>query len=397
MKKKMYKICYVVTIPLTIEAFFIPQLQYLAANGFNVTVVCSKDPELQGKLGESIRFYPIDIPRGISVGGSIHALRALTQFFMKEKFDLIQYSTPNAAFYSSIASKKAGCQIRNYHLMGLRYLSTSGVERIFLKTLEKIACSNSTSIECVSESNMELGIKEGLFPKEKVTVVWNGSTGGVNLSRFDFFKRKQWRMEIRKELGYSESDFVYGFVGRITKDKGIDELLSAFLGLKDNSKLLLVGNIEENNHLDDVQLKKALEHSNIKFHGFVSDIERYYAAIDVLVLPSYREGFGNVIIEAGAVGTPAIVTDIPGPRDTIVCGKTALVVPVKNPRALSKSLMQIRECDYITMGENAAQFARKKFDSEVLCRKILERKVEIYVRSNIVKSGEHCKSKDSTL
>ena len=370
----MIKICYVVTIPLTIESFFIPQLQYLAANGFDVTVVCSNDSNLQEKLGESIRFYPIDIPRGISFGGSIYALKTLTCFFKKEKFDLIQYSTPNAAFYSSIAAKKADCKVRNYHLMGLRYLGASGMERTILKVLERIACHNSTSIECVSKSNMEMGISEGLFPREKVTVVWNGSTGGVDLSRFDFSKRQQWRKEIRKELGYSSNDFVYGFVGRITKDKGIDELLSAFLELKDNSKLLLVGDIEKDNHLDVDLLAKAQQNSNIKSHSFVSDIERYYAAIDVLVLPSYREGFGNVVIEAGAVGTPAIVTDIPGPTDTIDREKTALVVPVKNPHALAESLRKIRERDYVNMGENAAQFAKEMFDSKVLCQKILERK-----------------------
>lgn len=370
----MFKICYVVTIPLTIESFFIPQLQYLAANGFDVTVVCSNDSNLQEKLGESIRFYPIDIPRGISFGGSIYALKTLTCFFKKEKFDLIQYSTPNAAFYSSIAAKKADCKVRNYHLMGLRYLGASGMERTILKVLERIACHNSTSIECVSKSNMEMGISEGLFPRERVTVVWNGSTGGVDLSRFDFSKRQQWRKEIRKELGYSSNDFVYGFVGRITKDKGIDELLSAFLELKDNSKLLLVGDIEKDNHLDVDLLAKAQQNSNIKSHSFVSDIERYYAAIDVLVLPSYREGFGNVVIEAGAVGTPAIVTDIPGPTDTIDREKTALVVPVKNPHALAESLRKIRERDYVNMGENAAQFAKEMFDSKVLCQKILERK-----------------------
>ena len=370
----MIKICYVVTIPLTIESFFIPQLQYLATNGFDVTVVCSNDSNLQEKLGKSIRFYPIDIPRGISVGGSIYAFKTLTRFFKKERFDLIQYSTPNAAFYSSIAAKKADCKVRNYHLMGLRYLGASGMGRIILKALEKIACYNSTSIECVSKSNMELGIKEGLFPKEKATVVWNGSTGGVDLSRFDFSKRQQWRREIRKELGYSGSDFVYGFVGRITKDKGIDELLSAFLELKDNSKLLLVGDIEEDNCLDDVLIAKAKANSNILFHSFVSDIERYYAAIDVLVLPSYREGFGNVVIEAGAVGTPAIVSNIPGPIDTIDNGKTALTVEVKNATDLAEKMKAIREMDYITMGENAAHFAKEKFDSDVLCEKILERK-----------------------
>ena len=370
----MKKIFYVVTIPITIRSFFIPQLQYLADNGYEVSVICSDDGKIRDELGDSIRYIPMEIPRGISVVGSLKAIDTLKKIFNREKFDLIQYSTPNAAFYSSIAARRAECKVRNYHLMGLRYLGASGIGRIILKALERIACHNSTSIECVSKSNMEMGIKEGLFLKEKVTVVWNGSTGGVDLSRFDFSKRQQWRMQIRKELGYSSSDFVYGFVGRITKDKGIDELLSAFLELNDTSKLLLVGDIEEDNHLDVELLAKAQQNSNIKFHSFVSDIERYYAAIDVLVLPSYREGFGNVIIEAGAVGTPAIVTDIPGPTDTIDREKTALVVPTKDSAALAEAMKRIPKMDYITMGQNAAKFAKEMFDSKVLCEKILERK-----------------------
>lgn len=143
--------------------------------------------------------------------------------------------------------------------------------------------------------------------------------------------------------------------------------------------VLLVGNIEKDNHLNTTLFMKAQKNSNIKFHNFVSDIERYYAAIDVLVLPSYREGFGNVVIEAGAVGTPAVVTDIPGPTDTIERDKTALVVPVKDSDILAETLKQIRNGDYIAMGEKAARFAREKFDSKVLCEKILERK-EILLR-----------------
>lgn len=370
----MYKICYVVTIPLTIESFFIPQLQYLAANGFDVTVVCSNDSNLQEKLGECIRFHPIDIPRGISVGGSIYALKTLTRFFKKEKFDLIQYSTPNAAFYSSIAAKKADCKVRNYHLMGLRYLGASGLGRVILKTLEKITCHYSTSIECVSKSNMEMGIKEGLFPPEKVTVVWNGSSGGVDLSKFDYSKRDQWRKEVRAELGYTDNDFVYGFVGRVTRDKGINELLQAFFSLDDDSKLLLTGSMEGENTLDASLLGKAREHPNIQFHGAVTDVERYFAAIDILILPSYREGFGNVVIEAGAVGTPAIVSGIPGPTDAIDRNKTALVVPAKDAKALSESMRKIRTMDVAKMGKDAADYSAGHFDSEELNKKIAERK-----------------------
>lgn len=370
----MKKICYVVTIPGTIESFFVPQLKCLSENGYSVTVVCAYSDSLQIQLGGKVIFHSIDIPRGISFAGSVKAIQELTAFFKLEQFDLIQYSTPNAAFYASIAAKAVGCKVRNYHLMGLRYLGAHGIGRMILKTLEKIACYNSTSIECVSKSNVQMGIREGLFPPDKVTVVWNGSSGGIDLERFDFAKRQQWRSEVREELGYNDSDFVYGFVGRITRDKGINELLEAYFSLHTDAKLFLIGRTEDVQTLNAELLEKARKHANIQFHDSVTDIERYFAALDVLLLPSYREGFGNVIIEAGAMGTPAIVSDIPGPTDAIDRAKTALVVPVKDAAALAEAMKQIRSMDYIAMGQYAAQIAKEKFDSNVLCEKILERK-----------------------
>lgn len=373
----MKKICCVLTISETVRAFFIPQLKHLAENGFDVTVVCSYDENLQNRLGDKVKYHPIDMPRGLSVFGSISAIRQLYKFFKKEKFDMVQYSTPNAAFYSSIAAKFANVKIRNYHLMGFKYLGSNGFSRKILKCIEKMACSNSTSIECVSYSNLKLGLEEKVFPNEKATVVWNGSTGGVDLSKFDYGKRELWRNEIRKELGYSEEDFVFGFVGRITKDKGINELFKAFFDICDDSKLFLIGNIEGKETLDANLFDKAQNSSNIKFHDSVDDIERYFAAIDVLLLPSYREGFGNVIIEAAAMGTPAIVSNIPGPIDAIDDGKTAFTIPVKDSTALKDAMIKIKKCDYNQMGKNAYAFAKNNFDSKVLCEKILERKNEL--------------------
>lgn len=370
----MIKICYVVTVPQTIRSFFIPQLKYLADNGFDVSVICSLDDTIKNELGESVKYIPVDIPRGISLFGSLRAVKELKRIFAKERFDIIQYSTPNAALYAAVAAKQAGCKARNYHLMGLRYLGAAGLGRRVLKTLEKITCHYSTSIECVSRSNMELGIRAGLFPPEKVTVVWNGSTGGVDLNRFDFAKRQQWRREVREKLGYSDEDFVYGFVGRITGDKGVNELLEAHFRLNGDAKLLLVGSMESVRTLDKALINRAKSDPTVQFHDVVSDVERYYAAIDVLVLPSYREGFGNVVIEAAAVGTPAIVSDIPGPTDAIERNKTALVVPAKDVLALSETMRRIRTMDVAEMGRNAVEYSATHFDSDELCKKITERK-----------------------
>lgn len=372
-KKKQYSICYIVTIPLTIRSFFIPQLTYLQEKGINVTVICQYEKNF-GKELKNINYIPVNIPRGIDFLGMIRALLKLIKIFRKNKYDMIQYSTPNAAFISSLAGCAAGIKIRNYHMMGIRYLGFHGAVKNIFKIIEKVTCMFSTSVECVSKTNLKLCIKERLFKPEKGTVVWNGSTGGVDLNKFDYSKRKLWRNEIRNKLGYSEKDFVYGFVGRITKDKGINELLTAFLALKDDSKLLIVGSVEKDNHLDARLLKKAYEYPNIIFHDFVSDIERYYAAMDVLILPSYREGFGNVVIEAGAVGTPAIVTDIPGPMDTIVKMKTALSIPAKNILKLEQAMKKIRILDYKQMGQFAAEFSSNHFDCEKLNQKVFERK-----------------------
>ena len=369
----MKKICYVVTIPLTIRAFFIPQLKYLAENGFDVTVVCGDDGMIAEELGSEIHFYGIDMPRGVSFISSVKAVFQLKPFFKEQHFDLIQYSTPNAALYASIAAKAAGCKLRNYHLMGNRFLGSKGAGRTILKLIDKTACRLSTSIECVSRSNLELGAEEGVYPRDKATVVWNGSSGGVDVKRFDISKREEWRNELRRELGYREDDFVFGFVGRITRDKGMNELLQSFFSLKDESKLFIIG-FEDAGTLDSGLWEKAVDSPRVKIHSPSEEIEKYYAVFDVLVLPSYREGFGNVVIEAAAMGTPAIISNIPGPVDAVIPGKTAVTVNPKDVSGLAAAMKKIQSEDVCQMGADAAQFVKNAFDSDTLCKKILERK-----------------------
>lgn len=375
----MKKICYVVTIPETIEAFFIPQLLYLSEHGFEVSVICSDSMTLKHKLSEAIRYYAIDIPRGVSIIRSFYAINELVKVFKKNKFDIIQYSTPNAALYASIAAKIVGCKIRNYHLMGFRYLGVSNlIGRLILKKIEKTTCNNSTSIECVSRSNLEFGINQKIFKECKATVVWNGSTGGVDFKKFNYAKRSEYRNEIRFKYGLNNDLFVYGFVGRITKDKGINELLVAFNKIKDfSSKLLIIGNPEGINSLDQNIYNESLRNSSIIYISSVNDIEKYFAALDVLVLPSYREGFGNVVIEAAAMGTPAIVSNIPGPIDAISLDNTAITVNPKNVDELYHAMIEIHNRNYLAMGENAHSFVQNNFDSDKLCDKILQRKITL--------------------
>ena len=376
----MMKICYVVTLSLTIKAFFVKQLQYLADNGIDVTVVCSNDDALSNILGDKIKYVPLEIPRGISFFGSLAAIIQLTKFFKNENFDFIQYSTPNASFYASLAARLAHCKIRNYHLMGFRYLGASNLSAKILKLLEVVTCRNSTNIECVSKSNLTLGLNEKIFQENKACVVWNGSTGGVDLQRFNIKSREKYRREIRKKYNISEDDIVFGFVGRITRDKGVNEILEAFSQVK-NSRLFMIGSIENPESLSKRLYSQSLSNSKITYTGNVSDVEKYLSAIDVLLLPSYREGFGNVIIEAAAMGIPAIVSNIPGPIDTILNNETALTIEPNSVESLKNAMNKILEIDYVNMGRKAHNYVKQNFDSEILCRKILERKLSLYNNS----------------
>ena len=374
----MKKICYIVTLPVTIKAFFIPQLEYLSNKGFEVSVICNDDFELRNELNNEIKFIPVDIPRGISFINSIRTIKKLVAIFKTEKYDLVQYSTPNAALYSAIAAKATKIKIRNYHCMGFRYLGFRNVTRKVFKLIEKLTCYLSTHIECVSKTNLELGVIEKLFSEDKVTVVFNGSTGGVDLKKFDINYREQWRTEVRKKYGIDEDDFVYGFVGRITRDKGINELLEAYFSLNTDAKLFLVGGIEENHKLNLDLLNKAIEDKNAIFVGNVTDVEKYYATMDVLILPSYREGFGNVIIEAGVMGTPAIVSNIPGPKDAIRDSETGLLVKVKNVKDLVDKMDEIRDNYVLKEYSNKSySFVKDNFNSELLCEYIYKRKKEL--------------------
>lgn len=370
----MKKICYVTTLSISICAFFIEQLNFLSENGFSVTVICSPDDNLKGKLGKNIKFIPVNIPRGIHPLGMIKAILNLQKIFSKEKFDFVQYSTPNAAFCSSIASRLAKIGVRNYHLMGLRYLGEKGAKRKLLFYMEKLACSQSTAIECVSKSNLDLSIKSGLFPKEKGAVVFNGSSGGLNLQKYNKNFRTEYRTNIRKKYNIPLDAFVFGFVGRITRDKGVNEILGAFKTFE-NTYLMMIGNEEDIAGIDSELYKWSKETSKIIYTGQVEDIEKYYCALDVLLFPSYREGFGNVVIEAAAMGTPAIISRIPGPIDAVIENKTALVVDVKNETQLKDAMKKIMQNElFISMSDEASDFVRSRFDSKLLNAKILERK-----------------------
>lgn len=363
------KICFVTTVSITLRSFVLELAKYMHANGnFDITFICAPDPTFAASLPDYIRFIPISMERGVSFGG-IFAMLKMCRIFRREKFDLVQYSTPNAAFYAAVASKLAGIVHRKYHLMGFRYLGFSGIQKAFFKHIEKVTCKLSTSIECVSPSNKALGIDEKVFTADQVRVIHYGSSAGIDLARFDISKRGTWRRELRQEYGFGEEDCVFGFAGRITRDKGINELLQAFESMHfPHKKLVLIGSFEQEASLNQALLSSARQNPDVRFIASVRDIERYYPMMDVLVLPSYREGFGNIVIEAQAMGTPVIVSNIPGPIDAMAADITGLVVPVYDSSALCSAMDRLADNSQLRneFGANGRKLVEERFDQNVL-------------------------------
>mgnify|MGYP004637128469 CR=1 FL=1 len=358
---------------MTLSSFILPLAVYLHDHtSYDITFICDKDDNFAATLPPYIHYIPVAMKRGINLSG-IGAMFRMIRVFRREKFDMVQYSTPNASLYAAMAAWFSGIPIRKYHLMGFRYLGFSGLRKSIFKTIEKLACTLSTDVECVSKSNRELGIAEKLFSARKSNVIMRGSSAGVDLKRFNIQNKHSWREEYRKKLGFSDTDCVFGYVGRITRDKGINELLAAFekTEIKDK-KLLLVGRIESEQTLDKQLLINARNDRRVIFHQPVDDIEHYYSAIDVLILPSYREGFGMVVAEAEAMGIPVIVTDIPGPIDAMIQGKTGLTVKKTDVDSLRSAMEALANSPETRaeFGVAASQFIAENFDQEKLFKAI---------------------------
>ena len=362
--------------------FLTDTAKYLSENGFEVTLVCNMPLEFQAK--HSVYAHCINIPmaRGFKLSDAPRSFFALYRLFRKEKFDIIQYTTPNASLYSSIAGKLAGIKVRLYCQWGLRYVSAQGTTRKILKALEKITCNNSTWIEPDSFGNLSFARSEGLYSEEKSSVVWNGSASGVDLKRFDAVKRDERSKDVRGRFGIPDKAYIFGFVGRVDVDKGFNEMMGAFRRISevyDDVRFLFVGLEDKTDIVDQLLYKWSKESDKVVYTGVVPDSEVYESAMDCLLLPSYREGFGSVVVEAGALGIPVIATDIIGPRESIIDGETGFLVEVKSSDALYEK-MKLLYNDHALgqrLGQTAMQHVRDRYDHNELLKYILEDRLRL--------------------
>lgn len=369
----MKKICMITTVSSTLKSFVVDTAKYLHEQcGYDVTLICNNDQDFANTLPSYLHYIPVSMNRGINLSG-FKSIKVFRKIFNKEKFDLVQYATPNASFYASLAAEKEKVPIRLYCQWGIRYVGFQGIKRKIFKFLEKIVCKKSTNIFAVSPLNMQFAIKEKLYSSDKAQVVGNGGTIGVKLSDYDISKKTMWKNDIRSKFDMGEKEFVFGFVGRISIDKGCKELLLAFRAIAERNvcaKLIIVGPMEEDCGVDKELIQWAKQSSQVVLTGKIreGDVGAYYASMDVLVHPTYREGFGMVIQEAGALAVPTITTNIPGASEVMENGVSCMLIPAKDEKSLEKVMQEMIDdrIKVVELGKSAYERMIKLYKREIM-------------------------------
>lgn len=337
------KLCAIATVEGTMNSFIIPAMSRFVDAGYDVTLVCTMTDDFIKKNSETFHCVNIPMKRGIALGDAIRLPWSFWKLFRKEKFDYVQYATTNASFYACIPAKLSGIKTRVYCQWGLLYIGYSGLKRRIFKWVEKLLCKTSTHITVASKKNLDYAVLEGLMPREKASVIGDGGTVGVDLTVFDFSKRDKYKAQVLEEHPELKDRLVYGYVGRIETDKGISELLEAFLRLDDiNTALLLVGSFDELRcNINPQLITKAKETGRVVFHGFSREVPKYMSAMDILVHPTYREGFSMVIQQGMAMGCAIITTNVPGPSEVIEEGVSGLLVSDHSATELADAMSKL--------------------------------------------------------
>jgi len=378
MENGKIKICAIATISKTLDWFMVDSMRNLSKNGYEVTFISNMEQGFCERVSDFAKCIHIPMARGADFKDLFKSTKAMKKIFKKEKFDVLYYATPNASMYASIAGKKAKIKTRIYNQWGIRYVALTGVKRFIFKFIEKVTCRKSSCIKAQSPMNMEFAIKEGLCKRDKISVVGIGGTIGVDLTQCDSFNHQEAREQLRKKFGIENDAFVYGYVGRINKDKGINELIEAFDDIKakyDNAYLVLVGMKDDANPISVENMEKAEKSERIILTGNVAkeEVYKYMAMFNVLVHPTYREGFGKVLQEAMGMSLPIITTNIPGPSEVVNQGEFGLLVEVKSSSDLAEKMQLIKEDDdmrqrFALLGRERAE---KYFDRPIMLNNIL--------------------------
>ncbi len=367
MKKRNF--FFVTTIPASLN-FFDGQYQILKQN-FDITAISSQPEQLkQFGMTHEVDVHCIHMEREISLLKDIWGLLCFVVYFLRKRPYIVHGNTPKGSLLSMLASWMTRVPVRIYMCHGLRYQGCTGFKRKLLMLMEKISCFCATDIICVSKGIKNVLKDDGITTKEPV-VIWNGSVSGIDVEKFNPYKKYD-RIGLRKHCSLKEKDFVLTFIGRLVKDKGIDELVKAYKELKKSHsemRLLLVGALESRGNPISEETRKEIENNDgIVAVGRQADIPAYLSITDLFVFPSYREGFGLSLMEAGAMGVPSIASDITGCNEVVINGENGFLIPSHSIQAIIDAVEKIYTnlTLYTEMKRNCRNSIVKRFDRNKL-------------------------------
>ena len=369
----MKKIVFSAVGPEAVYYFLKEQIAYFKGRGCDVSVVTSHGTWTQAEFIEKelgVKVYPYEITRVFSLLKDIAALFKIISLFKKLKPDYIYGTTPKAAFICMLAGAATGVRRRVYLIRGLTFVNDRFLKKFIMSSIERLSCALAHKVLVVSQSNLDYLLSHKLCDPKKVKVLANGSSHGVDAANKFNPANKNIRAQdaMRKDLGIREGDTVFGFLGRMVKDKGVEVLAEAWKAVSkrhNNIHLILIGPVRVPRDAVGLEYYNYFKSTgNIHIIGDVRDPLDMYGIMDILVHPSLREGFPNAVLEAGALEIPVITTDALGCIDSVVHNETGVVVPMNDPAKLAgamEKLMLDRELAR-RMGRRARERILKLYD-----------------------------------
>lgn len=331
----MMKILHVVNISFVLPYYIGAQFDHFKEQGVMYFVACSESEHLAQLANEKdFVSWPVPILRTINPIQDLKSIIYLAKKIRENKIDIVIGHTPKGGMIAMIASYLAGTKKRVYFRHGIMFETSGGFKRVILKNIERLTAALATTVVSVSQSVLEKSNQLRLNDSKKNLVLHRGTCNGIDIEKFNqsILKSEQ-TQALRIRYNIAKTDVVIGFVGRLVKDKGIVELIKAWRMLisefKD-IKLLLVGPYEQRDALDEETQKEIANSSTIVHTGLISDVTPLYGLMDIFILPSFREGFPTVVLEASAMELPIITTRSTGCKDSIVPNKTGLFTGISS-------------------------------------------------------------------
>jgi len=382
MSKKI-KLCVVITDPMNLWSLYRDQFIYLQKNGFEITAVASDGVEHQKLQELGIRSVAISMKKQPSPLNDLISLLKLMIFFMYNRFDLVSVSTPKASLLGSLAAFITFQKKIIFTIRGRAYENKQGFSKQIFENIDKLICSMSDSVFSISHEIMEDFISKKLCKKEKIFVIGSGSSNGVDLRKFTKTDELVIKAsEEKNKLGIPANDLCILYSGRIRKDKGTNELVKAFLKIletRNDVSLLIQGKHDVVDPIDDVILHEIENNKKIYTADWSYEVEKYFALADIFAFPSYREGFGNVVIEASAMELPVVSFDVIGCRESVANEKSGILCEPYNVQEFYVVLMKLIENKELrqTFGQYGRKRVVEEFDSFIIWKELVQKYQEL--------------------